>query len=176
MPAAADDEKEKKEESKIERVAREGDCACPKEGNWNAQNHKGWMNCTGPVNIKQTLQPVKDRGTIWVLDEKCDKIFSEASNKKDEDIYMEREADSCKWVGVVSGQTNGVTMVIDVRWPSASETFIEGDMHSKPNFQGMTCEYYRPYEIEFDEPLGEEIYDKRKEKMLKKLEKILANK
>jgi len=149
--------------------ATSNDCACPKAGMWKAQNLEGWMKCTGPVNISQKLDPVKDRGTIWILDEQCDSIFSEASRKQDEDILMERDPDSCKFTGVVSGQTNGVTMVIDVFWPDAGETFIKGDMHSKPNFQGMTCEYYRPYEITFEDGLTEAEIAERKPKMLKKL-------
>ncbi len=183
--AAADDNRDGDEarksgdaDKKVE-VARSGSddsCACPKEGNWNAQNLKGWMNCTGPVTIKQTLDPVKDKGTIWVLDEQCSSIFSEASRKQDEDILMERKKDSCAWTGTVSGAANGVQMVIDVDWPTAGEKFIKGDMYSKPNFQGMTCEYYRPYEITFDDNIPEGEYAARRAKMLKKLEKVRASK
>lgn len=157
------------------RETRKADsCSCPKEGAWKAQNLKGWMNCTGPVNIKQTLAPVKDEGTIWVLDEKCTSIFSEASRKQDEDILMNRKEDSCDFSGTVSGDANGVQMVIDVNWPRPGEVYIEGDMSSKPSFQGMTCEYYRPYQIRFDEKIPEGDYADRKKKMLKKLEKIRA--
>lgn len=167
FPAAAD------EMSKDEKRSSSGaasDCACPLEGVWNAQNLEGWMKCTGPVNINQTLDPVKDKGTIWILDEQCSSIFSEASRKQDEDILMEREKDSCKFRGTVSGQANGVEMVIDVKWPTAAEKFIKGDMYSNPTFPAMSCEYYRPYEITFDDPIPESEYADRKKKMLKKLE------
>jgi hypothetical protein len=171
LPAAAE-EAERKMEVKTVRAESSGACACPKEGLWKAQNLEGWMNCTGPVNMKQKLKPVKDEGTIWVLDEKCSSIFSEASRKKDEDILMVRKQDSCEFTGTVSGDANGVQMVIDVNWPNAGEKFIEGDMHSKPSFQGMTCEYYRPYEISFGDSVPADEYDDRKAKMLKKLEKL----
>lgn len=36
----------------------------------------------------------------------------------------------------------------------------------------MTCEYYRPFEIRFDEVLPADEYEKLKKKMEKKLEKI----
>ena len=29
------------------------DCACPKEGRWKVQNLDGWMNCTGPIDLKR---------------------------------------------------------------------------------------------------------------------------
>lgn len=45
-------------------------------------------------------------------------------------------------------------------------------MHSEPSLQGMMCEYYRPFEIAFDEPLGKDEYPKLKKRMEKKLEEI----
>jgi len=45
-------------------------------------------------------------------------------------------------------------------------------MHSNPSLQGMMCEYYRPFEISFDEALREDEYPKLKKKMAKKLESI----
>ena len=45
-------------------------------------------------------------------------------------------------------------------------------MHSEPSLQGMMCEYYRPFEITFDEPLGKDEYPKLKKRMEKKLEEI----
>lgn len=147
------------------------ECACPKEGNWNAQNLEGWMNCTGPMNIKRTLEEVKDEGTIWILDEDCESIFSEASRKKDEDILMERGED-CTFKGVVNGEEDGMKMVIDFIWTTADEEIIKGEMHSNPSLQGMMCEYWRPYEITFDEALSEDEYPKRRKKMYEKLEKI----
>ena len=38
---------------------------------------------------------------------------------------------------------------------------------------GMSCKAYRPFEIAFEEPLSEEEYPKLKERMEKKLEKVL---
>ena len=147
-------------------------CSCPLEGEWRAQNLEGWMNCTGPVNIKRKLTPVKDEGTIWILKESCASLFGEASKKSDEDVLMERE-DSCGYKGVINGAENGVNMVIDVAWTIENVEFITGEMHSKPSLQGMMCEYYRPFELRFDKRIAEDDYEKRKKTMQKKLDDVL---
>ena len=155
-------------------VARSGsgsDCACPKEGRWKVQNLEGWMDCTGPINFRRTLEKVKDKGTIWVLEKDCSSLFGEASQKKDEDVLMER-AEDCGYEGTINGEEDGVNMVIEVTWALEGDKFIKGEMHSNPSLQGMTCEYYRPFEITFDEALSEDEYAKLKKEMEKKLEKI----
>ena len=155
-------------------VGRSGsgsDCVCPKEGRWNAQNLEGWMDCTGPMNLKRKLRKVKDKGTIWVLEKDCSSIFSEASKKKDEDVVMER-VEGCGYEGRINGEEDGVKMVIEVAWALEGDEVIKGEMHSKPSLQGMTCEYYRPFKITFDEALREDEYAQLKKKMEKKLDKI----
>ena len=147
------------------------ECVCPKEGRWNAQNLEGWMDCTGPINLKRKLKKVKDRGTIWVLEKDCSSVFGEASKKKDEDVVMER-VEGCRYEGRINGEEDGIKMVIEVTWALEGDEFIKGEMHSKPSLQGMTCEYYRPFEITFDEALREDEYAKLKKKMEKKLEQI----
>lgn len=147
------------------------DCPCPREGRWNVQNLEGWMDCTGPIDLKRKLKEVKDKGTIWVLDQDCSSLFSEASKKKDEDLLVER-VDGCGYEGTVNGEEDGIQMVIDITWTLEGDNFIKGEMHSESSLQGMTCEYYRPFEITFDEPLGEDEYADLKKKMEKKLEKI----
>jgi hypothetical protein len=37
------------------------------------------MDCTGPVNFKRKLKPVKDKGTIFIEEEDCSSLFGEAS-------------------------------------------------------------------------------------------------
>ena len=69
-------------------------------------------------------------------------------------------------------EEDGVKMVIDVKWVFESEEFLKGEMHSNPSLQGMMCEYYRPFEIRFDEAIQDDEYEKLKKKMEKKLEKI----
>ena len=128
------------------------DCACPKEGRWKVQNLEGWMDCTGPINFKRTLEEVKDTGTIWVLEKDCSSLFGEASRKKDEDVLMERVED-CGYEGTINGEEDGVNMVIEATWALEGDEFIKGEMHSNPSLQGMTCEYWRPFEIRFDEAL-----------------------
>lgn len=147
------------------------DCNCPKEGRWKVQNLEGWMNCTGPMNLRRTLEKVKDKGTIWVLESDCSSVFGEASKKKDEDLLMERVED-CKYEGKVNGDEDGIQMVIDVTWILENDELIKGEMHSKPSLQGMMCEYYRPFEITFDEPLGRDEYPKLKKKMEKKVKEL----
>ena len=155
----------------LRRSASASDCVCPKEGRWNVQNLEGWMDCTGPINLKRKLKRVKDRGTIWILNEDCSNVFGEASQKKDEDVLMERVAD-CGYQGSINGEEDGIKMVIEITWALEGEEFIKGEMHSNPSLQGMTCEYYRPFEIAFDEELRDDEYAQLKKKMEKKLAKI----
>lgn len=153
------------------KTATSDDCKCPKEGRWKVQNLEGWMNCTGPVDLKRKLEKVKDEGTIWVLAEDCSSLFGEASKKKDEDLLMER-VEGCKYEGKVNGEEDGIHMVIDVTWNIDGDELIKGEMHSNPSLQGMMCEYYRPFEITFDEALKPDEYSKLKKKMEKKLEEL----
>ena len=69
---------------------------------------------------------------------------------------------------------DGINMVLEVTWVLEGDEFIKGEMHSNPSFQGMTCEFFRPFEITFDEVLGAEEYPILKQKMVKKLDKIRA--
>jgi hypothetical protein len=163
MPASA------QEALAVSKSKTDGDCTCPKEGRWKAQNLEGWMNCTGPVNFKRTLEEVKDTGTVWILDDECSEVFGEASKKKDEDILLQMTED-CTFEGTINGDEDGVKMVIDVKWELENDGFIKGEMHSSPSLQGMMCEYYRPYEIYYDEPIPAADYEKLKKKMEEKLE------
>lgn len=132
------------------------------------------MNCTGPVNLKRKLKEVKDKGTIWVLDENCTSLFGEAGNKNNEDILLHRQED-CSYSGVINGEEDGVSMVIDISWEVQDEGFIVGQMHSEPSLQGMMCEYHRPYELGFDRQIDDDEYAKLRKKMEKKLAKAREN-
>jgi len=158
----------------VGRSVSETSCSCPREGRWNVQNLEGWMDCTGPVNLKRTLSEVKDKGTIWILETDCSSVFGEASRKKDEDVLMER-SDDCKYQGTINGEEDGFNMVIEVAWTLESDKFIRGEMHSNPSLQGMMCEYYRPFEITFDETIPADEYTMLKKKMEKKLAKVRGN-
>jgi len=151
------------------------ECTCPKEGHWNVKNLEGWMDCTGPINFRKKLGEVKDEGTIWVLEEDCSSLFGEASRKRDEDVLMER-VENCEYKGTISGEEDGVNMVIEVNWVFENEEFLKGEMHSNPSVQGMTCEFYRPFEISFDQAIQDKEYEKLKKKMEKKLKKIRDSK
>jgi hypothetical protein len=145
-------------------------CVCPKEGRWEGQNLEGWMDCTGPVNFKKTLgnEPT-DRGTIWILEDDCSSVFGEAEKKKREDMLM-HQVEDCSFFGTINGEEDGISMVIEVKWVAESDEFIQGEMHSNPSMQGMFCEYYRPYELTFREPIKEKDYEKARREMEKKLE------
>ncbi len=146
-------------------------CICPKEGRWEGQNLEGWMDCTGPVNFKKTLgNEPQDKGTIWIVENDCESVFGEAKKKSREDMLMHKVED-CSFFGTINGEEDGISMVIEVKWVVESEEFIRGEMHANPALQGMFCEYYRPYELSFDEPIKEKDYEKDKEAMEKKLEK-----
>jgi hypothetical protein len=162
--------------SQLAESRERSDCACPKEGRWKAQNLEGYMNCTGPFNIKRKLKPVKDQGTIWVLENDCSSVFGEASQKKDEDSLMERVDGDCGFAGTIEGEEEGVDMVIDINWTLEDDEFIKGEMSSETSQMGITCEYYRPFEIAFDEALSEKEYAKLKPKMEKKLKKVRERK
>ena len=51
-------------------------------------------------------------------------------------------------------------------------TLVEREKFGLAEAQGMMCEYYRPFEITFDEALGADEYPKLKKKMEKKLEEV----
>lgn len=146
-------------------------CICPKEGRWNVQNHEGHMKCSGPVTVKKKLKPEKDKGTIWVIDEGCVELFGEAPRKKEDDMLMERTKD-CDYEGLVHDEEESVDMVIDVTWTFENDSFLTGEMSSTTTHMGMTCEYYRTFEIAFDETLRADEYRRSREKMLDKLEHV----
>ncbi len=146
-------------------------CSCPKEGRWDVRNLEGWMDCTGPINFRNTLgDDPKDKGTIWVLENDCSSLFGEASKRKDENVLLDKVED-CSFFGAINGEEDGIKMVLEVKWVADGDEFIRGEMHSNPSLQGMTCEYYRPFEITFREPIKEKDYEKAKKNMEKKLEK-----
>jgi hypothetical protein len=151
----------------------ESEMVCLKEGRWKVQNLEGWMDCTGPVNFKRKLKEVKDKGTIWILEEDCSRLFGEASGRNDEDVLMKR-VESNLFQGTINGEEDGITMVIEVTWELHGDELIKGEMHSNPSLQGMMCEYYRPFTITWDSPIPAKDYEKLKKKMEKKLEKVLA--
>lgn len=146
-------------------------CFCPREGRWKGKNLEGWMDCTGPVNFKKTLgNEPRDQGTIWIVEDDCASVFGEAKKKDREDMLIHKVED-CSFFGTINGEEDGISMVIELKWVAESDEFIRGEMHSNPSLQGMFCEYYRPYELWFDEPIKEKDYEKDRRAMEDKLEK-----
>jgi hypothetical protein len=111
------------------------------------------MECN-VLGIKRKLKGAdKNDGAIWILNDDCSSIFSEAYEKGSEDVIMDRGRD-CLFFGVAPGEEQGAEVIFDGAYKLENEEFITGE-----------------YEIEFLEPLREKDYDKLKKKMQKELEK-----
>lgn len=146
-------------------------CACPREGVWRVKNLVGYMECN-VLGIKRKIRAKgKNDGAIWVLSDDCSSIFTEAYEKEREDVIMHRGRD-CLFFGSVMGEEEGAEVLFDGAYKVESEEFITGEFYLEMSAHGTTmkCEGYRPYEIEFLEPLSEKDYAKLKQKMEKKLE------
>ena len=112
----------------------------------------------------------KNDGAIWILNDDCSTIFSEAYEKQREDVIMDRGRD-CLFFGVAPGEEQGAEVIFDGAYKLESEEFITGEYHMEMSSIGADCTGYRPFEIEFREPLNEKDYAKLEKKMQKKLEK-----
>lgn len=147
-------------------------CLCPREGRWNAQNLEGKMECSGAFSISRKLKPVKDNGVIFVMEEDCSRVFGDSMTKKEEDTLMIRD-DDCTFRGVIEGEEEGVSMVIDLTWVVEDPESIKGEMSADDAQMGvMTCDLYRPYELTYDRPLTEAEYQKWRQRVEKKVEEL----
>lgn len=150
-------------------IARSGvECICPKEGRWNAQNLKGSMDCRGAFVLNRKLKPVKDNGIILVMEDDCSQLFGDSTTQKEADALMTR-IDDCSYKGTFESEEEDVDMVIDVVWTIESPERITGEMSSTHSQMGITCDYYRPFELTFDEPLGDAEYRKWEQRIRKKM-------
>ena len=146
------------------------DCTCPRAGVWRVTNLDGWMECN-VLGIKRKLEGAdKNDGAIWILNDDCSTIFSEAYDKKREDVIMDRGRD-CLFFGAAPGEEEGAAVIFDGAYELESEEFITGEYWMKMSSVGADCSGYRPFEIEFVEPLGEKNYAKLEKKMQKQLAK-----
>ena len=143
-------------------------CSCPRAGAWRVTNLDGWMECN-VLGMKRKLKAKgKNNGVIWILGEDCSTIFMEAAEKKREDVLMNRGRD-CLFFGVAPGEEDGVQAIFDGAYNVESEEFITGEFYLDMSGMGTDCKGYRPFEIEFLEPLSEKDYPKLEKKMEKKL-------
>lgn len=145
-------------------------CACPRAGVWRVKNLDGWMECN-MLGIKRKLTGAgKNDGAIWILNDDCSTIFSEAYEKHREDVIMDRGRD-CLFFGVAPGEEDGAEAIFDGAYKLENEEFITGEYYMEMSGSGADCTGYRPFEIEFIEPLDEKDYAKLEKKMQKELDK-----
>ncbi len=148
----------------------ESACACPRPGVWRVTNLEGRMECN-VLGIKRKLKgAAKNNGAIWILNDDCSTIFTEAYKKGAEDVLMDRGRE-CLFFGVAPGEEEGVEVMFDGAYKLETEEFITGEFYLDMSGLGADCSGYRPFEIEFLEPLSEKKYAKLEEKMQKALEK-----
>jgi len=150
-------------------VTRSGaGCICPTEGRWNAQNLAGSMDCRGAFVLNRKLKPVKDNGIILVMEDDCSQLFGDSTTQKEADALMTR-ADDCTYRGVFESEEEDVDMVIDVVWTIESPERITGEMSSTHSQMGITCDYYRPFELTFGEALSDKEYAKWEQRIREKM-------
>jgi len=145
-------------------------CACPRAGVWRVTNLEGWMECE-PFGIKRTDKRAdKNDGAIWILNDDCSSIFSEAYEKQREDVLMDRGRD-CLFFGTAPGKEDGAEVIFDGAYKVESEEFITGEYYMEMSSTGISCTGYSPFQIDFLEPLSEKNYTKLEKKMQKELKK-----
>lgn len=144
-------------------------CICPRAGVWTVKNLDGWMECN-VLGIKRTLKGAgKNDGAIWILNDDCSTIFSEAYEKEREDVIMDRGRD-CLYFGVAPGKEEGAEVIFDGAYKVETAEFITGEYYMEMSSVGADCSGYRPFEIEFQKPLSEKDYVKLEKKMQKQLD------
>ena len=131
-------------------------CVCPRPGVWRVKNLDGWMECNA-LGIKRKLKG-EDRN------DDCSSIFFDAYEKGSEDVIMDRGRD-CLFFGVAPGEEDGAEVIFDGAYRIENEEFIKGEYHMEMSGMGADGTGYRPFEIEFLEPLGEKDYAKQEKKM-----------
>jgi hypothetical protein len=145
-------------------------CTCPRAGVWRVTNLEGWMECQ-PFGIKRKdSREDKNDGAIWVLDDDCSTIFSEAYEKQREDVVMDRGRD-CLFFGTAPGEEDGAQVIFDGAYKVETEEFITGEYHMEMASMGIQCTGYSPFQIDFLRPLSEKDYAKLEKTMQKELEK-----
>ena len=109
-------------------------------------------------------------GAIWILDDSCSTIFSEAYEKDSEDVLMTRGRD-CLFFGMAPGEEEGAEALFDGAYTVVNEEFITGEFYLEMSGSGLECNGFRPFEIRFIEELSERNYDKLEGTMQEELQK-----
>lgn len=145
-------------------------CTCPRAGVWRVTNKEGWMECSTLGIKRKDSREDKNDGAIWILDDDCSTIFSEAYEKQREDVVMERGRD-CLFFGTAPGKQDGAEAIFDGAYTVETEEFITGEYHMEMSSMGMECTGFTPFQIEFLKPLSEKDYARLEKTMQKELEK-----
>jgi len=145
-------------------------CTCPRAGVWRVTNLEGWMECK-PFGIKRKDKRAdKNDGAIWILNDDCSTIFSEAYEKQREDVLMDRGRD-CLFFGTAPGEEDGAKVIFDGAYKVETAEFITGEYYMEMSSAGISCTGYSPFQIDFLKPLSEKDYAKLEKKMQKELKK-----
>jgi len=145
-------------------------CTCPRAGVWRVTNLEGWMECSAFGIKRKDKRKDRNDGAIWILNDDCSTIFSEAYEKQREDVLMDRGRD-CLFFGTAPGEKDGAKVMFDGAYKVETEEFITGEYYMEMSTQGMECTGFSPFEIEFLRPLKEKDYAKLEKKMQKELAK-----
>jgi hypothetical protein len=145
-------------------------CTCPRAGVWRVTNLEGWMECNVLGIKRKDKRADKNDGAIWILNDYCSAIFSEAYEKQREDVIMDRGRD-CLFFGTAPGEQDGAKVIFDGAYKVETEEFITGEYHMEMSSAGIECTGYSPFQIDFLEPLREKDYAKLEKQMRKELEK-----
>jgi hypothetical protein len=128
------------------------------------------MECA-PFGIKRKdSRADKNDGAIWILNDDCSTIFSEAYEKRREDVLMDRGRD-CLFFGTAPGEEDGAEVIFDGAYKVETEEFITGEYFMEMSSTGVNCTGYSPFQIEYLRPLSEKDYAKLEKTMQKELEK-----
>jgi len=128
------------------------------------------MECQ-PFGIKRTdKREDKNDGAIWILNDDCSTIFSEAYEKQREDVIMDRGRD-CLFFGTAPGEEDGAEVIFDGAYKVETVEFITGEYFMEMSSSGISCTGYSPFQIDFLRPLSEKDYAKLEKTMQKELEK-----
>lgn len=146
-------------------------CMCPRAGVWKVTNLEGWMECNALGFKRKMKAKSRNEGALWILDDDCSSLFTEAYKRKREDVLMERGRD-CLFFGFAPGEEEGMEVIFDGAYKVESAEYISGEFYLDMSGLGSDCEGYRPFEIEFVEPLKEKDLAKLKKKMEPKLQAV----
>ena len=128
------------------------------------------MECE-PFGIKRKDKRAdKNDGAIWILNDDCSTIFSEAYEKQREDVLMDRGRD-CLFFGAAPGEEDGAEVIFDGPYKVETEEFITGEYHLEMSSAAINCTGYTPFQIDFLRPLSEKDYAKLETSMQKELDK-----